>query len=56
MANLYFSGNRQVVLTGSGGNAFSGMSISKFAKQGVIDVPDMTGNDDVDVSIRMPII
>ncbi|MBQ7189439.1 MAG: autotransporter-associated beta strand repeat-containing protein [Kiritimatiellae bacterium] len=56
VANLYFSGNRQIVLTGSGGNALSGMSISKFAKQGVIDVPDMTGNDDVDVYIRMPIL
>ena len=56
VANLYFSGNRQVILTGSGGNVNTGMSISKFARQGVIDVPDMTGNDDVDVYIRMPII
>ena len=56
VANLYFSGNRQVILSGAGGNENTGMSISKFARQGVIDVPDMTGNDDPDVYIRMPII
>lgn len=60
MANLYFSGDRQVVFaaSGSGINNSSGMSIGKFGaqQQGVIDVPDMTGNDNSDVIIRVPII
>ena len=60
MANLYFSGDRQVVFaaSGSGINNSSGMSIGKFGaqRQGVIDVPDMTGNDNSDVIIRVPII
>ena len=60
MANLYFSGDRQVVFaaSGSGINNSSAMSIGKFGaqKQGIIDVPDMTGNDDSDVIIRVPII
>ena len=60
MANLYFSGDRQVVFaaSGSGINNSSGMSIGKFGaqQQGIIDVPDMTGNDNSDVIIRVPII
>ena len=60
MANLYFSGDRQVVFaaSGSGINNSSAMSIGKFGaqKQGIIDVPDMTGNDNSDVIIRVPII
>ena len=60
MANLYFSGDRQVVFaaSGSGNNNSSGMSIGKFGaqRQGIIDVPDMTGNDNSDVIIRVPII
>ena len=56
VANLYFSGNRQVDISSEGGNDYAGMSISKFAKQGIIDVPDMTGNDDSDVIVNIPVV
>ena len=56
VANLYFSGNRPVIfLSSNGGNKNAGLAISKFARQGVIDVPNMTRDNNVDVQIRMPI-
>ena len=59
VANLYFSGRRAVVFEPSGGpgeNSDAGFSISKFARQGVIDVPKMTYGANADVSLRVPII
>ena len=59
VANLYFSGSRPVIFEPSGGpgeNTDVGFSISKFARQGVIEVPDLTRSDSVDVSIRVPIV
>ena len=59
VANLYFSGNRQVVFEvaeTNGVNEYSAISISKFARQGTIDVPDMTGDDSSDVIFRVPIV
>ena len=59
VANLYFSGNRQIVFEvaeTNDVNEYSAISISKFARQGTIDVPDMTGDDSSDVIFRVPIV
>ncbi|MBR4170759.1 MAG: autotransporter-associated beta strand repeat-containing protein [Kiritimatiellae bacterium] len=59
VANLYFSGSRSVIFepsNGPGEDNNAGFSISKFARQGIIDVPDMTRSSSVDVSIRVPIV
>ena len=57
--NLYFSGSRAMTIQGnvegSGiAQTYAGMLLGKFA-QATIDVPDMTGNADTDVYIKMPV-
>ncbi len=67
--NLHFSGDRAVVFSNevaaSGGSYnYSGVTVGKFTPegdlvpsyQGVIDVPDMTGDSDSDVVFQMPLI
>ena len=57
--NLYFSGNRAMTIAGniegSAGNQHdAGLLFGKFG-QATVDVPDMTGNANVDVNIKVPI-
>lgn len=68
--NLYFSGNRAIEFRNETTNLSNdqyrkaGVSVGKFApdgtvklsQQGVIDVPDMTGNADSDVIFHVPLV
>ncbi len=58
-ANIYFSGTHAMTLQGriegtAVAQGYAGLLLGKFA-QATIDVPDMTGDADPDVYIKMPI-